>query len=146
MILEWQTNPPEELMNWDKAMEYAGSLGDGWRLPTRAELVDAYDNEIEGFKKDYYWSSSTYTKFTSNAYYVNFDYGNVFNVDKDLSYYVRCVRENRFTCGIEQRKFMDDIEKKMVIREWSSDAKIGSNSYIEMSDFEADFSKVIKGE
>jgi len=31
--LEWQDELVPE-MSWDKAVEYAKSLGDGWRLPT----------------------------------------------------------------------------------------------------------------
>jgi hypothetical protein len=39
--LEWQESPPSKPMTWDQAMEHAKLLGEGWRLPTRPELVDA---------------------------------------------------------------------------------------------------------
>lgn len=42
-MIEWQSNPPVKRMTWYEAIDYAKSLGDGWRLPTRAELIDAYD-------------------------------------------------------------------------------------------------------
>ena len=74
-MIEWQQNPPKKPMTWHESMEYAESLGNGWRLPTRAELIDAYDNKIEDFDFSYYWSSSTYAQGTSNAWLVNFNYG-----------------------------------------------------------------------
>ena len=92
-MIEWQNNPPEEPMTWHNAVEYAKSLGDGWRLPTRAELIDAYDNKIEDFDFSYYWSSSTYAQNTNNAWYVNFNNGNV-NYNAKTNYdCVRCVRD-----------------------------------------------------
>lgn len=91
--LEWQKNPSEKLMTWDEATEYAKSLGEGWRLPTRGELCDAYDNGVKGFKLDGYWSSSTYAKNTSLASGVGFDNGGVYLSIKRYSFYARCVRE-----------------------------------------------------
>jgi hypothetical protein len=93
MRLEWQEDAPKNLMNWDEAIEYAKSLGDGWRLPTRGELCDAYDNFVDGFKKNYYWSSSTYAQFTNSAWSVYFFVGNVSLDGKTNLNYVRCVRE-----------------------------------------------------
>ena len=80
-------------MTWDEAMEYAKSLGDGWRLPSKEELKEAYDNKIEGFKSGYYWSSSTYVKSTTNAWGVGLFNGSVNSYSKANGYYVRCVRE-----------------------------------------------------
>ena len=93
MKLEWQNNPPKNQMTWHEANEYAESLGDGWRLPTRGELCDAYDNKIKGFNKFWYWSSSTYAQGTLNAWFVHFVSGNVFYGGKTNYTYVRCVRE-----------------------------------------------------
>jgi formylglycine-generating enzyme required for sulfatase activity len=90
--LEWQNWDGDTSLNWYEAMEYAKSLGEGWRLPTRAELIDAYDNNIQGFKSDYYWSSSTYAQGTDSAWGVNFALGYVYYSYKTLRYYVRCVR------------------------------------------------------
>jgi hypothetical protein len=94
MKLEWQENPPKNLMTWDEATEYAKSLGDGWRLPTRAELVDAYDNNVQGFLLDYNWSSTTYSRNTNNAWCVNLYDGHVSNGSKTYGSFVRCVRGN----------------------------------------------------
>lgn len=91
--LEWQQNPPNKPMTWDDAMEYAKSLGDGWRLPTRGELSEAYDNKIEGFILDDYWSSSMYARATNYAWSVDFSKGYVDYYNKKDSDYVRCVRE-----------------------------------------------------
>ena len=93
MKLEWQEDAPENPMTWDEAIEYAKSLGDGWRLPTRGELCDAYDNFIDGFKKNNYWSSSTYAQGTNLAWLVYFYDGGVGDDDKTNDGYVRCVRE-----------------------------------------------------
>jgi hypothetical protein len=89
MKLEWKDPEPNE-MSWDEAKELEKN---GWRLPTRAELVDAYDNQIEGFLSDYYWSSSTYTQNTGTAWYVGFSYGFVDFSNKTYYYYVRLCRE-----------------------------------------------------
>lgn len=93
MKIEWQSNPPEESMTWFEAVEYAKSLGEGWRLPTRSELIDACDNKIEGFEAIYYWSSSTYAQSTNFAWLVDFSFGPVYSNGKTNYNYVRCVRE-----------------------------------------------------
>ena len=96
-MIEWEQNPPKEPMNWHNAVEYAKSLGEGWRLPTRAELIDAYDNNIKGFKDSYYWSSSTYDETFDYAWDVNFKGGHVDGTRKSNGdyVYVRCVREDK---------------------------------------------------
>lgn len=93
MKVEWQNNPPKKSMNWHKAIEYAESLGDGWRLPTIEELIDACDNNIEGFQAIHYWSSNTYAQDTNYACYVNFYFGVVILADKTFNYSVRCIRD-----------------------------------------------------
>ena len=93
--LEWEQNPPSNLMTWGKANEYADTLGNGWRLPTKEELKKAYDNKIEGFKKTLaYWSSEEYAQNTIYAWNVNFNLGFVSSNFKAYNgFYVRCVRE-----------------------------------------------------
>jgi len=90
--LEWEKNLPENLMTWEEAMEYAKSLGEGWRLPTIEELKYAYNN-VQGFQSSYYWSSSTYAQDINDAWGVNFSYGYVNYGSKADSLYVRCVRD-----------------------------------------------------
>ena len=92
-MIEWQQNPPKEPISWHKAIEYAESLGDGWRLPTRAELIDVCDNNVEGFNGSFYWSSSTYARDTTYAWYVDFDDGGVGYSGKTGNGFVRCIRE-----------------------------------------------------
>ena len=74
MKLEWK--PSEEiLVNWGNAKKLEV---DGWRLPTRGELIDAYDKQIEGFTFTYsYWSSSKndYIKLKGKRATVKFDTG-----------------------------------------------------------------------
>jgi hypothetical protein len=89
MKLEWKKTEPVR-MTWHEAKELEK---DGWRLPTRGELCDAYDNKVEGFQSNYYWSSSTYSQDTNYAWYVYFYYGDVSYNDKTVSYYVRLCRE-----------------------------------------------------
>jgi len=89
--LEWQ-NPPHYAMTWDKAMKYAKALGDGWRLPTRGELLDAYDNKMEGFIKYLYWTSSRDSEFP-NAYAFCTITGDMYNADLPDLNYVRCVKD-----------------------------------------------------
>lgn len=67
-----------------------GSLND-WRLPTKDELFQLYNlkEEIGGFTKMRYWSSSSYNNY---FYYVDFSNG-----DSDIQYasychHARCVR------------------------------------------------------
>lgn len=92
-MIKWQNNPPEKPMTWFEAVEYAESLGDGWRLPTRGELIDAYDSSVRGFMSGVYWSSSTYAHDNNNAWYVFLYNGVVDYSDTTNNYYVRCVRE-----------------------------------------------------
>lgn len=80
-------------MIWDGDNDYAKSLGKGWRLPTRNELLDVYDNDVKGFLGRSYWSSSTYAQNTNGAWYVDFDDGGVYYSGKASHRYVRCVRD-----------------------------------------------------
>ena len=91
--LEWEQIPSKNPMTWEEAMEYAKSLGDGWRLPTIEELEEAYNNKIVEFQSYSYWSSSKYAKNTNFGWYVSFYYGLVNSYFKTYTHYVRCVRE-----------------------------------------------------
>mgnify|MGYP003626912765 CR=1 FL=1 len=80
-------------MNWDAAMKACADLGDGWRLPTRLELLIMYDNkdEIGGFANSYYWSSTeddyddAWTQYFSNGFQ--------YYLTKNATNYVRAVRD-----------------------------------------------------
>ena len=47
-------------MNWSEAKKACANLGNGWRLPTKDELILMYKNKgkIRGFVFNAYWSSS----------------------------------------------------------------------------------------
>jgi hypothetical protein len=74
-----------KLMTWDEADAYAKSLGNGWRLPTREELLLMYEkrNEIGGFETEYrvsdnghwYWSCTEHRTDRSDVYNVQFTDG-----------------------------------------------------------------------
>jgi hypothetical protein len=87
--LEWKETEQNRL-TWYEGKELET---DGWRLPTRAELVYAYDNQAVGFKPTYYWSSTTYTQDTSLAWSVGFYSGFEYNLGKIHTNYVRLCRE-----------------------------------------------------
>lgn len=91
--LEWEQNPPSNLMTWDEAIEYAKTLGDGWRLPTKEELEKAYVGKVEEFYFRKYWSLSVAHLDNLNAWYVDFSDGVGHYYYKAGRVFVRCVRE-----------------------------------------------------
>ena len=87
--LEWGETCDKEL-TWKDAKKWCEKQGKGWRLPTRLELMEAFEAKIDGFQSGYYWSSTEYN--TNFAWYVVFSNGGSnFNL-KNFSYYVRAVR------------------------------------------------------
>lgn len=93
--LEWQQDPPKKLMTWYEASEYVKSLPNGWRLPTRGELVSAYDNETKSFGTGCYWSCSVYKLHSNYVWSVDFKYGHVTRNSKGSANYVRCVKDTK---------------------------------------------------
>ena len=89
MKLEWK-DPESNEMSWNEAKALEK---DGWRLPTRAELADAFDNKVEGFESDYNWSSSTYAQDVKSAWTVDLGGGGVNLYSKKNDFYVRLCRE-----------------------------------------------------
>ena len=85
---------PTELgeMTWKEAKKACASLGKGWRLPTRVELLLMYENKdvVGGFANNYYWSSTEYDN--SNAWTQGFDSGLQVNFFKFSTFYVRAVK------------------------------------------------------
>tara|TARA_R110001599_G_scaffold90904_5_gene238957 strand:+ start:2029 stop:2436 length:408 start_codon:yes stop_codon:yes gene_type:complete len=81
-------------MSWKSAVKICDDLGDGWRLPTRLELLIMYDNkyEIGGFDDQLYWSS---TEFGNNdAWIQDFLDGSQDIFDKDYpNFYMRAIRD-----------------------------------------------------
>ena len=87
--LEWGKTCEKQL-NWEDAKEWCAKQGNGWRLPTKIELLEAYEQKIDGFTTFYYWSS---TEFISNgAWNEDFANGSQYNDDKSYGNDVRCIR------------------------------------------------------
>jgi len=82
-----------EKMNWDDAMKACADLGDGWRLPTRLELLLMYNNqdELGGFAGYYYWGSTENGSYS--AWLQSFANGSQYYDGKDGTNYVRAVRD-----------------------------------------------------
>ena len=87
-VLIWGKTSSEE-MNWEEAKKWCEKQGG--RLPTITELVQAWEEKVEGFEDDYYWSASEVS--ATNAYYLHFCFGLVYSGSKSSSGRVRCVRE-----------------------------------------------------
>lgn len=93
IALEYEENPPKKTMNHGQAKKHVKTLGDGWRLPTKKELLHAYKTKVNGFIASGYWSSSTSGCFTNGAWVVGFSSGYTGSYYKAGNFYVRCVRE-----------------------------------------------------
>ena len=80
-------------MKWDEAKKACADLGDGWRLPTKIELIVMYQNqdELGGFANGYYWSSTE--SDDGDAWKQDFSNGSQFDGSKNLYLYVRAVRD-----------------------------------------------------
>jgi hypothetical protein len=96
--LIWEKTQNKNKMTWEEAMEYASSLGPGWRLPSIGELFSIVHHDVHDPASDlpeivssHYWSSTTYASSTSYAWSVYFYDGLINSNDKTSPYYVRCV-------------------------------------------------------
>lgn len=99
--LEWQVNPTEKTMNWNKAKAYCRDLRVGdyqsWQLPSKSELASLvrrnasgckWPGEMKG-KCGWYWSSSTYD--TDSAWGFDFESGDKNPYNYPYPHLVRCV-------------------------------------------------------
>jgi len=82
-------------MDWEDAKKACADLGDGWRLPTRLELLLMYNNqdELGGFANNYYWSSTEYSNY-GFAWLQYFYNGRQYGSNKTSKDSVRAVRDN----------------------------------------------------
>ena len=64
-----------EKMDWDDAMKACKDLGEGWRLPTKQEILMIYQNsnEISYYLDDYYWTATIHDIDTEMAWYQYFE-------------------------------------------------------------------------
>ena len=104
--LVWQSRDDGLLRNWSQAESYCANKNtagyDDWRLPNVKELLSivSFANNNPAIDSAYfpntsassYWSSTQSSNGPNLAWYVNFDQGVSFSVDKSNSYLVRCVR------------------------------------------------------
>jgi hypothetical protein len=100
--LEW-TKQPFGQMTWLEAVNYCIGLTyngkTGWRLPTQKELMSAYDHGIRSVPANnfltathLFWSSSTVSNDSDNAWNSNLATGYTVNSEKRSLNYVVCVR------------------------------------------------------
>jgi hypothetical protein len=89
--LEWGAVSDTE-MNWEDAKKWCAAQGKGWRLPTRVELVQAFDEGVLTGDNRYFWSSTEDYSSPPYAWSVTLGYGDTSNVTKAVQYCVRCVR------------------------------------------------------
>jgi len=89
--LEWGKVSEKE-MTWNEAKKWCEEQGKGWRMPTRVELIQAYDEKVEGFSGYTFWSSTETYSNATGAWVVYLYYGFTNNLNKVNSKYVRCVR------------------------------------------------------
>lgn len=79
-------------MTWQEAVDYAKSLGPGWRLPTKKEL-QAYAPQLSrSGKEGVFWSAFSVSASTPYAWSVSLAYGNAYNDNKFNTRQVVCVR------------------------------------------------------
>jgi len=79
--LEWG-NVSEKELTWKEAKEWRKQQGDGWRMPTRIELLQAYEDNVDGL-------SSTEVS-DSAAWSVNFLNGTAYSSSYEpYIFYVR---------------------------------------------------------
>lgn len=79
-------------MTWPEAVDYAKNLGPGWTLPTKEEL-QAYAPQLSKLgNKNGFWSLSTLSANTTNAWVVDLANGYTYGTNKYNSYNVVCVR------------------------------------------------------
>ena len=102
--LSWSNMRPNA--NWWGAIDHCSALTyngvSGWRLPTQKELLDAYAHGIKiaaranwmtlANMQAGFWSASSYSDGSNNAWVVNLGNGNTYNDFKHYTYAVVCVR------------------------------------------------------
>jgi hypothetical protein len=87
----------EENLTYSDACDFCKNKGEGWRLPTKEELMKIYNNRLAieengstRFKYKDYWSSSKRNNYES--YVVNFSTGKIDCYSKNIKNPFRCIR------------------------------------------------------
>jgi len=97
-------------MTWQDAIDGFAKGKNGWRMPTIEELLTIVDytkydpaTTLPNMVSSYYWSSTTYARYTDGAWRVDFYYGYGHGYYKSNSRYVRAVRgekqKSKCQCG-----------------------------------------------
>ena len=89
-----------EKVDWLRALDYADSLGDGWRLPTKDELMTLVNkgrrnpaSDFPDMPSESFWSSSSYVNYPSSAWGVYFGSGYAGYYYQTGAASARCVRD-----------------------------------------------------
>lgn len=88
------------IKDWDSAIRYCEDSKfygySDWRLPNVDTLKGLYSKKasLKNFNS-VYWSSSSYVSNSDSAWYVYFSNGDDYNRNKNLNFYVRCVRDSK---------------------------------------------------
>ena len=93
----------EAAVDWAEGLNFAGQTD--WRLPNRTELISLIDlgrhspcidsSHFPNTKSKNYWTSTTFSGTTAQAFMVVFDIGSTGAQVKTDSYYIRAVRGGR---------------------------------------------------
>jgi hypothetical protein len=89
--LEWGAVSDTE-MSWKAAKKWCAKQGEGWRLPTRVELLQAFDEGILTEDDRWFWSSTEAYNNAASAWFMSLSYGYTSSNTKVSLTYVRCVR------------------------------------------------------
>ena len=89
--LEWGAVSDKE-MNWEEAKKWCETQGEGWRLPTRAELIQAFDECILPSSGSIFWSSTEVYNNPAYAWNVYLSNGFTTTNGKTNGFYVRSCR------------------------------------------------------
>lgn len=94
------SSDPGSSVTWDNAITYCTDKGNGWRLPSKNELMYLWGLAPSfagntAFAANPYWSTTQVDD--SDVWYVDFGLGFVFAYEKTNSYYVRCVKDKETT-------------------------------------------------
>ena len=89
--LEWGA-VSDKKMSWEDAKKWCEAQGKGWRLPTRVELTQAFDEDVLPNSGNLFWSSTEIYNNPAYAWDVDLNTGNTYPTTKVALFYVRCVR------------------------------------------------------
>jgi hypothetical protein len=85
-MIELYPTTIETYMTWDEAQSYCDKLGDGWRLPTKDELINMFNNNSHRFGNYGCWGERFSLEY---CWSVGFKTGNVYlNLNDNKNYFI----------------------------------------------------------